>query len=97
MEKSKYSAYDNYLLMADKTNKVKLGYHYFLDYQETLKILSIISNTSNNFSTYLYNGSDYKKIVTSAEASKAIQSNEMNSTQGLDIMKRVATQHGLRF
>ena len=67
MEKSKYSTYDNYLLI-DKTNKVKLGYHYFLDYQETLKILSIISNTSNNFSTYLYNGSDYKKVVTLKEA-----------------------------
>ena len=74
MEKVKWSDYDKYLVLADKShgkNKIRDTYESFLNCKIVLEVLNNISFTDK--STYSYNHNIYKKKITSEDAKKIIR------------------------
>ena len=74
MEKSKYSGFDNYTILCDKSKGFKLGYEYFLKFQEIKKFINQISNSSDSSDVVTYENKIYQKKITSAEAQNMITS-----------------------
>ena len=74
MEKSKYSDFDNYTILCDKTKGFKLGYEYFLKFKEIKKFVNQIANSSDSSDVVTYENNIYQKKVTSAEAQNMLTS-----------------------
>ena len=95
MEKSKYSDFDNYTLLCDKSKGFKLGYEYFLKFKEVKKFINQISNTSNSSDTFTYENNIYTKKITSSEAQNMLTS-IFNNRCNYTTFKKVAHQLGVR-
>ena len=65
MEPGKFSEFDTYTVLADNAN-LKFGYEAFLDFKIIVAFLNQMA--SNIGDTFLYNGTIYKKKITSSEA-----------------------------
>ena len=96
MEKSKYSDFDNYVILCDNSKGFKLGYEYFLKFKEVKKFINQISNTSNSSDTFTYENNIYTKKITSAEAQNMLTS-IFNNRCNYKTFKLVAHQLGVRF
>ena len=72
MEKSKYSDFDNYVILCDNSNGFKLGYEYFLKFKEVKKFINQIANKSGD--TFTYENNIYTKKITSAQAQNMLTS-----------------------
>jgi len=95
MEKSKYSGFDNYTILCDKSKGFKLGYEYFLKFQEIKKFINQISNSSDSSDVVTYENKIYQKKITSAEAQNMITS-LFNNRCNFKNYKKVALQLGIR-
>ena len=71
MKKNKWSDYDKYIVLSDKSN-CQLGGTYvsFLNFKKVLEIIRNISSSDKN--SYLYDGNIYNRKITSADAKKII-------------------------
>ena len=47
MDKSKYSEFDSYTILCDRSKGFKLGYEYFLKFKEVKKFINQISNSAD--------------------------------------------------
>ena len=65
MKPSRYSEFANYILLAYNSN-LSPGYEAFLKYKEVVAFLHQMASKEGD--TFLYNGTIYKKKVTSSEA-----------------------------
>ena len=65
MKPSRYSEFANYIVMADNS-KMSSGYEAFLRFKEVIPFLNMIANKIDD--TFLYNGTIYKKKITSSDA-----------------------------
>ena len=95
MEKNKYSEFDSYTILCDKTKGFKLGYEYFLKFKEIKKFVNQIANSSDSSDVVTHENNVYKKKITSAEAQNMLTSlfnNRCNFTN----YKKVALQIGIR-
>ena len=66
MKKSNFSAYENYILLCDKTEGFRMGYHNFLNFKSVLPFINAIANKSDD--SLVYEGDIYKKKISSEEA-----------------------------
>ena len=65
MKPNRYSEFASYIVMADNS-KMSSGYEAFLRFKEVIPFLNQIANKIDD--TFLYNGTIYKKKITSSEA-----------------------------
>ena len=65
MRPNRYSEFASYIVMADNS-KMSSGYEAFLRYKQVIPFLNQIANKLDD--TFLYNGTIYKKKITSSEA-----------------------------
>jgi hypothetical protein len=65
MKPSRYSEFAKYIVMANNSN-MSSGYEAFLRFKEVVPFLNRIANKIDD--TFLYNGTIYKKKITSSEA-----------------------------
>ena len=65
MKPGQFSKFDSYTVLADNAN-LKFGYEAFLDFKIIVAFLNQMA--SNIGDTFLYNGTIYKKKITSSEA-----------------------------
>ena len=65
MRPNRYSEYASYIVMADNS-KMSSGYEAFLRYKQVIPFLNLIATKLDD--TFLYNGTIYKKKITSSEA-----------------------------
>ena len=65
MKPNRYSEFASYILLAYNSN-LSPGYEAFLKYKEVVAFLHQIASKEGD--TFLYNGTIYKKKVTSSEA-----------------------------
>ena len=65
MKPSRYSEFAKYIVMANNSN-MSSGYEAFLRFKEVVPFLNQIANKIDD--TFLYNGTIYKKKITSSEA-----------------------------
>ena len=69
MKKNKFSDFERYILLSDNS-ELNAGYQAFLRFKEVLPFLNQISTSTGD--TFLYNGTIYKKKITSGEARKLL-------------------------
>mgnify|MGYP003122731106 FL=1 len=93
MEKSKYSDFDNYVILCDNSKGFKLGYEYFLKFKEVKKFINQIANKSGD--TFTYENNIYTKKVTSAQAQNMLTS-IFNNRCNYTVFKDLANQIGIR-
>ena len=93
MKKSKFSDYENYTLVADNSN-LPLGYEAFLRFKEVKSLLNQIANTNGD--SFLYNGTIYKKKITSGEARKLLDGFFSNRCYDIWELRKAANQIGIR-
>ena len=89
MKKSKYSDYENYILLADKS-ELHLGYESFLRFKEVLPFLNQISTSTGD--TFLYNGTIYKKKISSGTARKLLDGFFSNRCYDIHELRKAANQ-----
>ena len=65
MKPNKYSEFASYIVMADNSD-MNTGYEAFLRYKQVIPFLNQIVHKLDD--TFLYNGTIYKKKITSSEA-----------------------------
>jgi len=65
MRPNRYSEYASYIVMAYNSN-LNANYDAFVRYKEVVAFLNQIANKLDD--TFLYNGTIYKKRITSSEA-----------------------------
>ena len=95
MEKSKYSDYDNYVLLCDNSKGFRNGYEYFLKFKEVKKFINQIANSSNSSDVVTHENSVYQKKITSAEAQNMLTS-LFNNRCNYYTFKLAANQIGVR-
>jgi hypothetical protein len=71
MEKTKWSEYENYLVMAHETPNLKMNYGAFLDFKLVKKFLQRIATSTDN-DTFLYEKTIYKKVISSVDATNIL-------------------------
>ena len=74
MDKSKYSEFDSYTILCDRSKGFKLGYEYFLKFKEVKKFINQISNSADSSDTVTYENNVYTKKITSSQAQNMITS-----------------------
>ena len=72
MEKSKYSDFDNYVLLCDNSKGFKLGYENFLRFKEVKKFLHQVASKSGD--KFTYENNIYDKKISSSEAQNMLNS-----------------------
>ena len=78
MEKTKWSDYDKYLVLSDKSNCILGGtYSHLLKIKKVLEVVKNIAHSDK--SSYLHDGNIYTRKITSAEAFKIVK----NVTDGI--------------
>ena len=93
MKKSKYSDYENYILLADKS-ELHLGYEAFLRFKEVKQFLAQIASKTGD--TFLYNGTIYKKKITSGTARKLLDGFLSNRCYDIHELRKAANQLTIR-
>ena len=95
MDKSKYSEFDSYTILCDRSKGFKLGYEYFLKFKEVKKFINQISNSADSSETVTYENNVYTKKITSSQAQNMITS-LFNNRCNYNDFKTVALQLGIR-
>ena len=93
MKANKFSEFDKYTLLADNS-KLRFGYEAFLRYKEVIPFLNQIA--AKNGDTFLYNGTIYKKKISSGTARKLLDGFFSNRCSNVTQLKWVANQLGIR-
>tara|TARA_B100000287_G_scaffold160678_1_gene151561 strand:+ start:3601 stop:3894 length:294 start_codon:yes stop_codon:yes gene_type:complete len=96
MEKTKWSDYDKYLVLSDKSNCILGGtYSHFLNFKKVLEVVKNIAHSDK--SSYLHDGNIYSRKVTSADA-KRILDNVLDCkwTSTISQMKLIGNQLGVK-
>ena len=93
MKASNYSEFDNYTILADKS-ELNFGYEAFLRFKEVKQFLSQIA--SKNGDTFLYNGTIYKKKITSGTARKLLDGFLSNRCYDIHQLRKAANQLTIR-
>ena len=93
MKKSKYSDYENYILLADKS-ELHLGYEAFLRFKEVKQFLAQIASKTGD--TFLYNGTIYKKKITSGTARKLLDGFFSSRCYDIHELRKAANQLQIR-
>jgi len=70
MKKSKYSDYENYILLCENSKGFKLNYSHFLNFVEVRKFMKQIANVGSD--TFNYEGNIYNKKITSVDAQRML-------------------------
>jgi hypothetical protein len=65
MKQSQFSEYERYLLMAHKSG-LQATYASFLNFKNVISLMKQVASKTDD--TFLYNGTIYKKKITSSEA-----------------------------
>jgi hypothetical protein len=93
MKPNKFSDYENYILLADNS-ELHLGYEAFLRFKEVKQFLTQIA--SKNGDTFLYNGTIYKKKITSGTARKLLDGFLSNRCYDIHELRKAANQLTIR-
>tara|TARA_B100000780_G_C20874011_1_gene347625 strand:+ start:334 stop:627 length:294 start_codon:yes stop_codon:yes gene_type:complete len=96
MDKKKWSGYDNYVVLSDKS-KCKLSGTY-LTFQNFNKVLEVVKGIAHSDkSSYLYEGNIYSRKITSTDAKRILLNiEECRWTDGTHFIQVIASQLGLR-
>ena len=89
MKANKFSEFDKYTLLADNS-KLRFGYEAFLRYKEVIPFLNQIA--AKNGDTFLYNGTIYKKKISSGTARKLLDGFLSHRCNDYRNLKLVANQ-----
>ena len=89
MKANKYSEYDNYTLLADNS-ELNFGYEAFLKLKEVKQFLSQIASKTGD--TFLYNGTIYKKKISSGTARKLLDGFFSNRCYDIHELRKAANQ-----
>ena len=92
MKKHKFSAYEKYLITADKSG-LRPTYSSFLEFNTVVSFIRQI--VSKNGDTFLHEGNIYNKKITSNEANDFIKKLENNRCD-VNVLRKVATQLKIR-
>ena len=92
MKPGQFSKFDSYTVLADNAN-LKFGYEAFLDFEILVAFLNKMA--SNNSDTFLYNGTIYKKKITSSDA-RSILDGFLLKRCNKSKLKLVANQLGIK-
>ena len=95
MKKEKWTPYDNYIVLADKSRgKLKSTYANFQNFQKVMEIVKGIANSDK--SSYLHEGNIYSRKLTSTDAKKILLDvMECRWTRTTAQMQLIATQLGV--
>ena len=93
MKANKFSEFDKYTLLADNS-KLRFGYEAFLRYKEVIPFLNQIA--AKNGDTFLYNGTIYKKRISSGTARKLLDGFFSNRCYDIWELRKAANQIGIR-
>ena len=93
MKANKHSEFDKYTLLADGS-ELAYGYEAFLKFKEVKQFVNQIA--SSNGDTFLYNGTIYKKKVTSTDARKLIEGFLVNRCYDIRELRKAANQLKIR-
>jgi len=93
MKPNKFSDYENYILLADNS-ELHMGYESFLRFKEVLPFLNQMA--SSNGDDFLYNGTIYKKKITSGEARKLLDGFFSNRCYDIHQLRKAANQLKVR-
>ena len=95
MKKEKWTPYDNYIVLADKSRgKLKSTYANFQNFQKVMEIVKGIANSDK--SSYLHECNIYSRKLTSTDAKKILLDvMECRWTRTTAQMKLIATQLGV--
>ena len=96
MKKEKWTAYDNYIVLADKSSgKLKSTYANFLNFQKVMEVVRSIANSDK--SSYLHEGNIYNRKLTSTDAKKILLDvMECRWSSTMWRVQLIASQLGLR-
>ena len=90
MEKSKYSEYENYILLCYNNTDFKLNYSHFLNFKEVIKFMKQIANVGSD--TFSYEGDIYNKNITSSQAQSMLDNLSNYNKCDYDLFRTVANQ-----
>jgi len=93
MKPNKFSDYENYILLADNS-ELSMGYESFLRFKDVLPFLNQIASTNGD--DFLYNGTIYKKKITSGEARKLLDGFFSNRCYDIHQLRKAANQLKIR-
>mgnify|MGYP003140435884 CR=1 FL=1 len=93
MKANKFSDFDNYTVLADKSD-LGFGYEAFLRFKEVKQFLSQISSTTGD--TFLYNGNIYNKKISSGTARKLLDGFLSNRCYDIHELRLAANQLKIR-
>ena len=93
MEKSKWSGYENYIVMTQEVPGIQMNYGAFLDFKLVKKFLQRIATSTDN-DTFLYEKTIYKKVISSADAVNIL--NKLLKNKFDPMIKVIARQIGVR-
>ena len=93
MKKSKFSDFERYILLSDNS-ELNPGYASFLKFKEVLPFLNQISSTTGD--TFLYNGTIYKKKITSGTARKLLDGFFSSRCYDIHELRKAANQLQIR-
>ena len=93
MKTNKFSDYENYILLADNS-ELSMGYESFLRFKDVLPFLNQIASTNGD--DFLYNGTIYKKKITSVEARKLLDGFFSNRCYDIHQLRKAANQLKIR-
>ena len=95
MKKDKWSGYDNYVVLADKSKGVlKCTYVNFQNFQKVMEIVKGIAHSDK--SSYLHEGNIYSRKLTSTDAKKILLDVlEGRWTRTTSQMQLIASQLGV--
>jgi len=90
MKRSQYSAYENYILMCDKSRGFKASYPHFLNFSEVKKFAKQIASVGAD--TFTYEGNIYSKRITTSDAQRMLDSLDTNNKCDYWMFRLLATQ-----
>ncbi len=93
MKSSRYSEFAKYIVMADNSD-MNPSYEAFLRFKEVIPFLNQIANKLDD--TFLYNGTIYKKKITSVEARKLLDGFFSNRCYDIHQLRKAANQLKVR-
>lgn len=93
MKKYKWSSYDKFLVIADKSNgRIVSDFSIFDDFKRVISATQKIADTKTG--TFLFEGNEYKKPITSAKATGVLETLTVKAEFHSDFMK-VASRVGI--
>jgi hypothetical protein len=92
MNRSKYSEYENYIILSDKSKRQLKGtYVSFLNFQKVMVVVDTIAKSDK--SSYLHEGNIYSRKVTTSDAQKVLTNvHECRWNNSTYQMKIIASQ-----